>query len=342
MDAAIKTLATILHSRVAPSTSMEILDVVERMRQKAGASPEHVFQLVEPTLSMYRSKPPAVTPFSLGMSRVILETSCWRLSRMKVSLGNQVRGFEENRRRRIINAVIQCKSTMDAEFLFAEAIASELVQSRALVFGENHKRDDRRPLQELHHEAIGEAMRLREIVPVAAPAALVREPRGIIWALGAPPASFDDEWSPDGCTFFPFDPGRPSYRLDERSGLERFLIDAGLRINPWTVSHLIHWMLQPWPAGTSIVGFGTTEDADRCVCPDDAHPIFVQWAQKEEEGAWDGMFDPSALTLILKLPDGKVQRITYCRPEGGRLASLGVGSARVPEPRDDTRILWES
>jgi hypothetical protein len=317
---------------------MEILEAIDRMRKAPNSNPDHVFQLIEPTLSLYRSKPPAVTPFSLGSSRVILECAPWRLGRMKSSLGRQVRGFEEARRRRIINAIIQCRSTMDAEFLYGEAIASEIVQTRLLVFGEVHPRDSRKPLQELHHEAIGEMTRVKESVGVAAPLALVRRPHGIIWSMGNAPASFDDAWTNQGSIFVPFDPRGPSYRLNEFEGLAAFFAEARPRVHPHSLGHLIHWMLEPWPNGTCIVGLGSSDDPSRCVCTTDAHSWFVQWAQKEEEGRWDSPFETAGVSLVVRLPDGAIHSISYDATEG-RLTTAPAG---VPDPQDDSQILWEA
>lgn len=335
MDAAIKTLATILHSRVAPSTSMEILQALEKMRHAPGSRPDHVFQLVEPTLSMYRAKPPAVTPFALGVSRVILESSPWKLGRMKLSLGRQIRGFEEDRRRKIINTIIRCKSTMDAEFLFGEAVANELVQTRSLIFGEVAIENPRKTLQELHHEAIGEEHRLKSEMELAAPVALVREPKGIIWATGKAPHTFDDEWAAQGTLFVPFDANRESHRLNETGGLERFLAETKPRVTPHTLSHLIHWMMEPWPPGTRLAGLGLTDKPTRCLSVDDAHLVLVQWADREEDGKWDELYDISSLCLIVELPNKSVKSISYSHP-----GKVTIGEAVLPASEGDSKILW--
>lgn len=314
---------------------MEIIHALEKMRHAPGSRPDHVFQLVEPTLSMYRAKPPAVTPFPLGVSRVILESSAWKLGRMKLSFGKQVRGFEEERRKKIINAIIRCKSTMDAEFLFGEAVANELVQTRSLVFGEVLTENSRRTLQELHHEAIGEEHRLKTDFPLAAPVALVRDPRGIIWAFGKPPATFDEGWTPQGCTFIPFDPNRRPHQLNELSGLESFLAESRPRVTPHSVSHLIHWMMEPWPSGTRLAGFGLTDKPNRCLSIDDAHLVLVQWADREEEGKWDDLYDLSSVCLILELPNHSVQSISYTHP-----GKIMVGPAAIPSSEGDSKILW--
>lgn len=237
VDDALETISRLMAVRTLPMVLEMTRNHHRELRQTM--TPAQLLPILRDAIKTWKGTPPVLPPWPVGIAKAIHEAAPRKLD----YLDGRPRGLDDDERRRILEhakLVGDSYGKGSGPFVIGMQYLSALAHTNALIPGEATDQNEPRPILELH-----EASRNIEPVEMAIPVSLFRK-RGIVWAVGPRPThEVRAPWVPDGYLWAPFK-GKvlPLHDVD---GLREFLKTTELPIEPLTLSHVVHWLLAPFP-----------------------------------------------------------------------------------------------